>query len=309
MRSPALILGALLASVKPFSVGAPRAILGQHTRRRVHLCATSRARTPPNRGIASVPDPIVTKFLISKAKLSELAAYDRALLFMLGHIANELISLTRIALFANNYRYPDSVKGNTHTSQALFIHKLLAGKLKEAWRFIRMAVLESPQGRVYAGDEATEEARVAIRELNRHFGRGTLLDDLRDDFVFHYLRDEWAQRIEASFARMPDAEAEFYASKTRLNTHWHASEVIVNYTMLEGIRAGDPQAAMEQLLDEITPVFSWLTTFCDHTIFSIIRRKFGEDGDSFSSHEDLRISGAPTIDEVLLPVFVRTERD
>lgn len=170
-------------------------------------------------------NPILTRAIISKAKLNELPSYDRALLFMLGHIANELISLTRLALFAGNYKYPDSIKGNTQTSQALLILKLLAGKLREAWHFVRMAVLQSPHGRVYATDEATVEARAAIKELNRLFGRGTLLNELRDDFVFHYLRDEWAQRIEQTFARMPEGDVEFYGSKTRLNSHWHGSEV------------------------------------------------------------------------------------
>lgn len=78
--------------------------------------------------------------------------------------------------------------------------------------------------------------------------------------------------------------------------------------MLESVNAGDPQSAMEQLLDAITDVFGLLSTFCDHTIHSIIRRNFGEEF-RFERHDDIEIHGAPTIDEVLLPVFVRTERD
>src|SRR5690349_13950716 len=93
---------------------------------------------------------VVSRIRIPKSKLAMIPEHERNMLFMLGHIVNELTILSKLHIYASNYArrpMPTKVEERVNVSQTMLIGKLLTGKIKEAWEFIRGAFLSSPLGR------------------------------------------------------------------------------------------------------------------------------------------------------------------
>jgi hypothetical protein len=103
---------------------------------------------------------------------------------------------------------------------------------------------------------------------------------------------------------MEEGECEFYVSKSLANTHWYGSEVVVNYALLETIKAGDFTQAMEKLMDESLNVAGWLTTFVNHCIVTIVEEHLGFEFVS-KNLEPTTIRNAPDPRKVSVPFFVQ----
>ena len=96
----------------------------------------------------------------------------------------------------------------------------------------------------------TSDANAALDSLKAYFGKGTFIDNVRNEFVFHYLTDGWSSRLTAVYNKIEEGECVFYISKSRANTHWYGAEVIVNYALLETVQVGEPTEAMDRLMGD-----------------------------------------------------------
>lgn len=247
---------------------------------------------------------LVNRIRIGKDQLSAIPDDERSFLFMLGHIGNELSILQKLQWYASNYEYPtETVEDHVHTSQALLVAKLLVAKEKEAWNFIRTIFLSTPLGKIYV-PLLTSDAQAALDSLKAYFGKGTFIDNVRNEFVFHYLTDGWSDRLTAVYNKIEEGECVFYVSKSRANTHWYGAEVVVNYALLETVQVGEPAEAMDRLIDESLNVVAWLTTFVDHCIVAIVQKHLGFEFVEKQT-EPITIRNAPDPRNVSIPFFVQ----
>ncbi len=153
----------------------------------------------------------------------------------------------------------------------------------------------------------TGDARDALNSLKEHFGRGTIIDGVRNEFVFHYATENWSDRLTTAFNKMEEGECEFYVSESRANTHWYGAEVVVNYALLETIHADNPTQAMDQLMETSLDVAGWLTTFVDHCIVAIVEKHLGFEFVS-ENMEPIKIQNVPDMKDVSLP-FLSADRN
>ena len=246
----------------------------------------------------------VNRIRIGKDKLSVIPDDERSFLFMLGHIGNELSILQKLQWYASNYDYPaETIADHVHTSQMLMVAKLLVAKEKEAWDFIRTIFLSTPLGKIYV-PLLTSDGKAALDSLKAYFGKGTFIDNVRNEFAFHYLTDGWSNRLTAVYNKIEEGECVFYVSKSRANTHWYGAEVVVNYALLETVQVDEPAKAMDRLIDDSLNVAAWLTTFVDHCIVAIVQKHLGFEFVN-KQMEPITIRSAPNPRNVSVPFFVQ----
>lgn len=244
---------------------------------------------------------LVTTYAVPKAKLAALPDDARGLVFMLCHIANELTTIDRLLQFAMNFEEPKDAIGRVHLSQALLLTRVLVGKEWEAWEFMRAILLGTPLGKTYV-PLLTDEAKSALEQLKKYFGKKSLLDVVRNHFAFHYLTENWCERLTGSFRKIEEGDCEFYISEKRLNTHWWGAEVVLNYTLLESIETDQPAEANRRLGEEASKVFEWLYDVCDHAIPTILKYH-----DSLGTKKGaISINNPPSRKQVRLPVILST---
>ena len=252
-------------------------------------------------------DITIYRLRVPKEKLASIPENERNFFFMLAHIGNELSILQKLLWFASNSRRGDgTIQDTVQTMQALFIGRLLVGKVKEAWEFVRTVLLSSPLGKIYTpllSNEATE----ALNTLKEYFGKPNLIDHIRNDFVFHYSSKGWSERLTSVFEKIEDAEVQFFISHSRANSHWHGADVLVNYAILEAIEPDDPSKAMDRLIGESTEVAGWLTDFIDETLVTVAERHMGAEyvREHLTSET---IPAPPHPSKVGIPFFVRVPK-
>ena len=113
----------------------------------------------------------IQRLRIAKDKLSAIPDDERSFLFMLGHIGNELSMLQKLHWYSSNFDNPENTKeeNHVHTSQALMVSKLLVGKEREAWNFVRTVFLSTRLGKMYVPLLASE-GREALESLKAYIG-------------------------------------------------------------------------------------------------------------------------------------------
>jgi len=254
-------------------------------------------------------DIILQQFRIGKDKLLAMPDNERNLLFMLGHIGNEISMLQKLQWYASNFQYPanTAAEGHAHTSQSLMIGKILIGKLNESWNFIRSIFLSTELGKEYTPrlDKKGEES---LNSLKSYFGKSALLSDIRNNFSFHYFTEGWSENLTAIFNKIDEGECDFYISEKRGNTHWYGAEVVVNYALLKMVEPDNPVEAMDRLMEESLDVAAWIMDFVDHCIVAIIEHHLGS---KFVSEnlKSVAIANPPDPRDVSIPFFIQTPNE
>ena len=167
--------------------------------------------------------------------------------------------------------------------QTLILMRVLIGKLHEAWELFK--------GR-FQSDRALShkylkllgpEATAAIKYLNRSFGKGSVLTEIRSKLSFHYMDKD--DLIEPSFQDLTTNQAwDFYLSSVG-NSFYYASELVVSRSvsaLAKGDVEGDEnfqlrdQNQFQQICAETIRVAGEITILFRDCIERIIQRNFGE---------------------------------
>jgi hypothetical protein len=81
-----------------------------------------------------------------------------------------------------------------------------------------------------------EKAKVGLTSLKKYFGRNNLIDNIRNQFAFHYD----PEKIQAQLEQVDEKDEMFiYVAEKSANMFYHVSEVIVASAMLESVTSGD----------------------------------------------------------------------
>jgi hypothetical protein len=236
---------------------------------------------------------------ISKDALMQMSGSERKFFLLVGHFFNELILLSKLAFMTAEVpsgKIPRRA-GMTH---ALFVDRMLAGKLCEGWTLIRERYQGTSLSKEY--DKLLDtQARRAVKNLNRYFGKSNLLSRIRNRFAFHYDPSELVQD-HSMIADLRDDELEMYLSEENLNSFYYISESFVNIAMLREAKCDDINHAFKELSTDIIEVQGWFLAFVQGFMVAAARRYSDFEA---AITERVDIEGTP-LERVRFPFFVET---
>ncbi len=236
--------------------------------------------------IAVVPLP--------KERLDHMLPEERNFLILCGHIANELNILQKLVIWTSNFDTPGEIEARANVVQALLIAKLLASKLWEASELVRKAFVQTNLSKGYL-DAMDKRGQEAFESLQTYFAdTENLIKTVRDKFAFHY--DPVA--IGMGYEHVQDSDLVFYVAGDHANSVYYASEAVANLGMLELIQPGEPQKAMDRLMDETIRVAGWFLRFINKCMRVAMGRYFGD-----SRIEVVTLKGVPDLEALRIPYF------
>jgi hypothetical protein len=193
----------------------------------------------------------IHRVILTKAKLAAMPQAERSLLLLLGHASNEINVLVRLIMMARKDDTPSKMVDYVEAGQIFIILRTLIGKLHEAWLLFGKRVQTNRDIANKLLPNLSPEAQTALTELNRHFGGGTPLADIRNKISFHYKDED--NLIEDNFQRLSDTEPwEFYLTGMVFNSFYYASELVVMGSVLKLVNPniGNDDASGNVITDE-----------------------------------------------------------
>lgn len=112
---------------------------------------------------------------------------ERALLILLGYVANQTTLLSKLVIFSSN-RTPAGVEQALCGAQVHMLARLAIGVLNEGWELISKRFLGSPIGRDYR-PRLDAVGAAALDQLQKDFGGSNIINKIRSNYAFHHPHD------------------------------------------------------------------------------------------------------------------------
>jgi len=126
----------------------------------------------------------VLKVPVSKDRLRAMPEDERALLILLGYVANQISPLSKLVIFSSN-KTPDGVEHALCAAQTQMLARLAIGVLNEGWELISKRFLGSRIGRDYR-PRLDAEGKAALDQLQKTFGGSNVINKIRTNYAFHH---------------------------------------------------------------------------------------------------------------------------
>jgi hypothetical protein len=226
---------------------------------------------------------------------------ERALFFLLGHAINEINVLNKLFYLSNQYDMSDKWRQHAHITQGLVLARTLTGKLWEAWELLTKGYFKTQLSKDYYV-KLNDNAKNALKSLQKYFGRENLIKTLRNSFSFHYDINEVSKLVPEDLN--PD-ELICYLSPTNGNTLYYFSEYAVNVALLDAISPGDPAVAMDSLIKESRELVEWFNEAAQG-IMVVAADQYLRDDDGSVPLETIEIGPVPVAEEIQLPFYLES---
>ena len=245
---------------------------------------------------------------LTKPRLAAMPAAERSVLFLLGHASNEINVLSKLILMARKQPHPIQFVDHVEAGQTFILMRLLIGKLHEAWEFFKRRLQADAQIRSKYLLDLSGSAGEALKELNKHFGQGSVLTKIRNKISFHYSDED--DLTEANFQRLPGTEPwEFYLCRTIGNSFYFASELVVQGEVIDLLKShrdsamaselGVDTQAFAGLCDTVVLVSGQITNLFGELIASLVATSIGDDIEAVV----VDVPDCPKISSFDLPYF------
>jgi hypothetical protein len=176
--------------------------------------------------------------------------------------------------------------------------------LAEAWEMVKRPINQKLIGKDYIGLIGTDGVAV-YDELKKHFGKSSLLHDLRNTIAYHYPHP---QELEAAFEDVPENEDwAWYPSDTINNSFYLASDMVISAGVLRLTGETDPAKAFRKVMGMVVPVSNQMTDFFLFLMRAIVTRHLGED--VLSPRGGTKIASVPNLYNVSIPFFTVRDED
>ena len=179
---------------------------------------------------------------------------------MASHAVNQISILRKIVIFSLNYASDSETENTCSAGQSQTILRLLFGALAEAWEMVKRPINQKLIGKDYIG-LIKADGRAAYDKLKKHFGKSSLLHDLRNTIAYHH---PTAQELEAAFEDVPeDEDWAWCPSDTIDNSFYLASDMVISFGILRVTGEADTAKAVRQVMGVVTPVSNdMIDSFC-----------------------------------------------
>lgn len=242
---------------------------------------------------------IIHKVIVSKKHLSLLPEKERVLFIQIGHLANELTTLTKLLIYA--YADSDSdVIRKAYTMQASVIARICIGKIFEGWRLLEGSLFASSLSKKYEG-KLSRAGSEALQNLKRYFGKKNLISEIRNRFSFH---NPSFVDIKDLLGSIPEeAELHLYLGTQHANSNYYLSEEIISRAMLSYVGSDNLQQAMDRMHKELSEVSGWLVEFCGHCMVAIADEHWRQCKQDLIV-EEINVKSQGNVREFIIPFFV-----
>lgn len=239
---------------------------------------------------------------LGATKLSKVPENERVLFVLLGHFVNEINVLNKTFYLCSQFQDEPKWRSHAHTSQALVFARILIGKLYEGWELLRKGYFDSQTSKIY-DERLNQEAKDALSNLKRYFGRANLIDTIRNKFSFHYSLPD----TRVALAReLDNEELLMYLADSNGNTLYYFSEYIVNTALLEAIEEGDTGKALERLIGESAKVVRWFNELASGIMAHVVD-KYLLESDGKLMLESIDLGHVPVAEQIEIPYFFTSE--
>ena len=240
----------------------------------------------------------IQTYTISKQALMDMPAKERDFFLLAGHFANEVIFLSKLSVITED-QASEKIPAKAQLTQALFVHKTIAGKLYEGRQMIQKYYFGTEISKVY-NELLEKDAQEAIKQVNRYFGNRNFISKVRNSYSFHYDPD----KIERTLNEMEDGdELDMYIAEQHINSLYYFAESVINKTMLHELEPNDLQSSFDKLYKDIVEVHRLLLTFIHNFMKVAVGRHFVMT-DSNPVVEEIEIGELPSLENLRLPFFV-----
>lgn len=236
----------------------------------------------------------------SKKDLESLPKFDRELLLLFGHVANDLNVLNRFHLWLSHSVQQDGPLGKAGITQALVVGRTICGKLTEAWKVLGKSYFASSLARELEAS-LSEEAKLGLNVCKQYFSQTNRLSEARDELCFHYSVDQLGVGFDKAAA---EDDWAFYIGHSRGNCLYYASEVVFGTALSHILEDSERNEGIELFLKDIVRVSNALHDFISGCLDALLLKHFG------TPQVDLRseiVSGVVPVSSVRIPFFVRPD--
>jgi len=242
----------------------------------------------------------VYKVPISKEQFRVIPRDERALVFVAGHVLNQISVFLKLIRFSTSKDPSDPIEARVSAAQSQIMVRCLIGVLVEAWEFIRKPINRKIIGRYL--DSIGAEGRMEYDKLNKHFGKSGFLYKLRNSFLYHYPNSD---DLEKAFEWIPeDEEWEWYLSEANTNSFYFSCELTLGYGIMNA--TGEPLHifAFGAVMQQVTKVADALPYFLMPLMRAILFTRLGPK--ILDPQPGTVVKDAPKIDEFWIPFFAET---
>jgi hypothetical protein len=243
----------------------------------------------------------VLKVPVSKDRLRAMPEDERALLILLGYVANQINLLSKLVIFSSN-RTPDGVEHSLCAAQTQMLARLGIGVLNEGWELISKRFLGSRIGRDYR-PRLDAEGKAALDQLQKTFGGSNIINKIRTNYSFHH---PYNSDVNAAFEiacndTVSDADWNWYFSHSGYNSFYFLSDLVMMHGMLGAVGETDLIAAQDKLTAEVSSVSENMSQFITALTTALWTTHFGA---GITGEVCSVISDAPGAFDVWIPFFM-----
>ena len=203
----------------------------------------------------------VLKVPVSKDRLRAMPEDERALLILLGYVANQISLLSKLVIFSSN-KTPDGVEHALCAAQTQMLARLAIGVLNEGWELISKRFLGSRIGRDYR-PRLDAEGKAALDQLQKTFGGSNVINKIRTNYAFHH---RYNSDVNGAFEvacndAVSDADWNWYFSHSGYNSFYFLSDLVIMHGMLGIVGETDLIAAQDKIMIEVRSVSENMSQF------------------------------------------------
>lgn len=239
---------------------------------------------------------------LTKAELDAVPEDDRVNFLMLAQIANDLSMLRVLIIQAINGADGPKIVRETNLGLAFMLARILAGRVHEAWDFVRKASLqEAFEQHVLAvpkpdREEMTRAVASARASLTEYFGQSRpLLTLVRRKLAFHHDR----AAVVGAYALTPDSfQLSDFHTGVRGTTFYGAADSLTALAASHLIGSSDPVAGQRQLVAEAPHIAGQVEEMIDGYLVAFFAQHLGIE--RFASAPTGTVEGLPKRSEARL---------
>jgi len=249
----------------------------------------------------------VIRVPLPKDRLRAMSKEERALFFLLGYAANQIILFQRLVIFSTNKTPSMEAEQKISGAQSQMLARFSIGILHETWKLISSRFLASPMGKEFA-PKLSPAGQAALAELKKHFGGSNLLSKLRNNVAFHH---PYESDMDAGFEaaindKNWDNDWNWYFSTATWNSLYFASDFVVLHGILTSIGETNLVEAQKKIMDEVNKVSRHMMVLLYALTEAFLAKYFGPE---MTAEVIAKIADAPGAFDVWLPFYVEIPPD
>jgi len=221
---------------------------------------------------SSVSRPLsIYEIKLDRVAIDSMPADARRNLFLFGHVANDINTLSRLLIFSVS-KQEDRIVGMFGEARAASILRFLIGATREGYLAVERAVLRSLFGSNYI-PHLTPEGAEALERVKANLADTKLLAGIRNAYSFH-LPDQ--SQLNQAYGRLPiDVDLSVYSGTARHSSLYEMSNKLIACGMIELVpnsASMTDEVAMEIIVDDVLKKSVDLNDFIEQIIITILER-------------------------------------